>query len=141
MTHNVPSLIYFPSAGSTDIGFITIAELSSLLPFKVERVFWTYDTPLKVVRGRHAHKITEQVLIALSGKITIITETAQGETLTHVLNNPNIGLYLPPNVWHTMKYSKGAIQLVLASTGYHESDYFRNKKDFVDYWGGAFSEQ
>jgi dTDP-4-dehydrorhamnose 3,5-epimerase-like enzyme len=129
-----PYLIYFPAAGSPDIGFITIAELKSALPFRVQRVFWTYDTPADVTRGRHGHRLTEQVLIALTGHITVDTETAHGHHAKFVLDNPSVGLYIPPSVWHTMRYSPDAVQLVLASTTYAESDYFREKADFEAFW-------
>lgn len=134
MKYPQPYFIYFPSAGSADIGFISIAELSRLLPFSVERVFWTYDTPGRVIRGRHAHRTTEQVLIALSGKITVTSENFRGDISTFTLSNPSVGVYLPPNVWHTMRYSKNAVQLVMASSVYSESDYFRDKADFIEYW-------
>ncbi len=131
---NQPHLIYFPHAGNQQIGFITIAEWERILPFRVQRIFWTYGTPSRVTRGQHAHKKTEQVLIAVAGKITVQTETHDGQTATVVLDNPNTGLYLPPWLWHTLRYSKNALQLVLASTLYDENDYFRIKTDFTDYW-------
>lgn len=134
MKYKPPFLLYFPSVGSADIGFISIAEFERQMPFRAERIFWTYDTPPKVVRGHHAHKTTEQVLVAVSGKITVRTETAGGDVQTFVLAQPNVGLYLPPHVWHTMRYSKNAVQLALASTPYHESDYFREKDAFKEYW-------
>ncbi len=129
-----PYLIYFPSAGDKEIGFITIAELERILPFRVERIFWTHNTPAHVIRGKHAHKETEQVLVALKGKITVQTETVGGETATFVLDNPNVGLYLPPWLWHTLRYSRNAVQMVMASTPFSENDYFRNKADFIEYW-------
>jgi len=130
-----PHLIEFNSIGQSDIGYISIAEQQKEIPFDIQRVFWTYFTPESITRGRHAHKITEQVLIAVAGKITVRTESADGkENHTFVLERPNKGVYIPPNVWHTMEYSHTAVQLVFASTKYQSEDYLRDYQDFKKYW-------
>lgn len=128
-----PYVIEFTSIGSSPIGFISIAENGKQIPFAVKRVFWTYFTPESIVRGRHAHHHTEQVLIAVSGRILVTVETADGIE-TFVLERPNVGVYVPPNAWHTMQYSHNAVQLVLASTEYDEKDYIRNYEDFKTVW-------
>jgi mannose-6-phosphate isomerase-like protein (cupin superfamily) len=126
-------LIEFDSIGSSPIGFISIGEAGKHIPFEVKRVFWTYFTPESIVRGRHAHYNTEQVLIAVSGRILVTVETADAID-TYVLERPNVGVYVPPNSWHTMQYSHSAVQLVLASTEYDEKDYIRNYDDFKRIW-------
>jgi hypothetical protein len=51
-----------------------------------------------------------------------------------VLDKPNIGLYVGPNMWHEMKdFSLGAVLLVLASDWYSEADYIRNYSEFRSY--------
>ena len=127
---NKPYLIEFPKLGASDIGYISVAENSKLVPFDIKRVFWTYYTPESIVRGRHAHHYTEQVLIAVTGRIIVTTELPDGELQTFVLDNPHVGLYVPPHAWHTMQYSHTAIQLVLASTTYNEADYIRDYDTF-----------
>jgi len=96
----------------------------------VKRVFWTYYTPESIVRGRHAHHFTEMVLIAVGGRIIVNTEMPNGEIETFVLERPDQGLYLPPYTWHTMQYSHSAVQMVLASTTYDETDYIRSYDEF-----------
>ena len=128
-----PHLIQFKKVGESSIGYISVAE-NAHLPFEIKRVFWTYYTPESIVRGRHAHHQTEQVLLAVSGRITVMTEDALGEIKTFVLEKPEVGVYIPPNVWHTMQYSHTAVQMVFASTEYHEKDYIRNYDDFKTIW-------
>src|SRR6478672_6401032 len=113
---------------------MSLVENSKLIPFDIKRVFWTYYTPESIVRGRHAHHQTEQVLIAVTGRIVVTTETAAGDIQTFVLDKPNAAVYTPPNVWHTMLYSHTAIQVVLASTEYDEQDYIRDHADFKRIW-------
>ena len=133
-----PHLFEFPKLGSPDIGYISVGEAGRLpLHFRIERIFWTYYTPESIVRGRHAHHRTEQVLVAVAGRIIVTTELADGTIQTFRLENPNVGLYVPPSAWHTMQYSHSAVQLVLASTPDDESDYIRNHDDFRRIWGST----
>ncbi len=125
-----PHLITFQKVGKPIEGYISIAEFDQVIPFEVKRVFWTYYTPEQIVRGRHAHFQTQQVLIAVAGRIIVNTETPQGEKDQFVLEHPQHGVYIPPNAWHTMQYSHNAVQMVFASTNYEESDYIRDYESF-----------
>ena len=129
-----PYLISFPKLGDSSIGYISVTEQARLVPFEVRRIFWTYYTPESIVRGRHAHHQTEQVLIAAAGRITVTTELADGSSEIFRLEDPNMGLYVPPHAWHTMQYSHSAVQLVLASSVYEEADYIRKYEDFKRIW-------
>lgn len=128
-----PYIIDFSKIGESGIGYLSIAE-NITLPFNVERVFWTYFTPESIVRGRHAHYVTEQVLIAVTGRIIVTTDNGKGGIQTFILDEPDKAVYIPPNVWHTMQYSHTAIQLVLASTAYDASDYIRDYETFIKHW-------
>ncbi|HEX8327787.1 MAG TPA: FdtA/QdtA family cupin domain-containing protein [Hymenobacter sp.] len=134
-TYPAPYLIQFPKLGAPDIGYISVGESAQdPLPFAVQRVFWTYYTPESIVRGRHAHLRTEQVLIAAAGRITVTTELADGTIQIFRLEDPNQGLYVPPCAWHTMQYSHTAVQLVLASQPYSADDYIRDYDAFRERW-------
>lgn len=129
-----PHIIDFPKLGVPEIGYISVIEQQKQLPFDVKRTFWTYYTPESIVRGRHAHHATEQVLVAVAGRIIVTTELADSTIQHFRLESPNVGLYIPPYAWHTMQYSHSAVQLVFASHVYDEADYIRNYKDFRQKW-------
>ena len=130
-----PYLIQFPKLGAPDIGYISVGENGcDPLPFVVQRVFWTYYTPESIVRGRHAHQRTEQVLIAAAGRIIVTTELADGSIQIFRLDDPFVGLYVPPCAWHTMQYSHTAVQLVLASQPFSHDDYIRDYEEFRQRW-------
>lgn len=126
----IPYEITFQKVGNPTEGYISIAEMAQRIPFMVKRTFWTYYTPEQIVRGRHAHFLTEQVLIAVAGRILLNTELPDGTLSSFVLEHPDKGIYLPPNCWHTMQYSHNAVQLVFASTLYDENDYIRDYSVF-----------
>ena len=130
-----PHLITFPKLGDPSIGYISVADAQhDLVPFEVKRLFWTYYTPESIVRGRHAHYQTEQVLIAAAGRIIVTTELPNGDIQTFRLEDPHMGVYVPPHAWHTMQYSHSAVQLVLASRPYEEVDYIRRYEQFKEIW-------
>lgn len=125
-----PEIIDFPKIGEAIEGYISIGEVGKNINFDIKRVFWTYFTPESVIRGRHAHLETEMILIAVAGRIIVNTETIDGEKDAFYLESPNQGIYLPAYCWHTMQYSHNAVQMVLTSTLYSETDYIRNYETF-----------
>ncbi|RZK20062.1 MAG: WxcM-like domain-containing protein [Hymenobacter sp.] len=133
-----PHYLTFSQIGDATIGYLSVSENAAPpLPFAVQRVFWTYYTPDNILRGRHAHRATEHVLLALAGRIIVTVESAAGTLEIFRLESPHVGLYVPPNVWHTMQYSPGAVQLALASRPFAEEDYIREYDDFRKVWGSS----
>ena len=131
MTANHPKYINLSSIGSSDLGFITVAEYQNNIPFEIKRVYWTYYTPNKVTRGHHAHKALEQCIFAVSGQIDFELTSQPGKTFKFKLDSPEKGLYIPPMYWRTIKFSHNAVLLCLASEVYKENDYLRNFDEFI----------
>jgi len=131
--NKVPYLIELKSIGSAEIGYLSVAEPLHSIPFEIKRVFWSYYTPQMITRGRHAHHRLEQVLVAVAGKIIVTCETPDGNSGVYVLENPNMGLYVPKMYWHVMQFSHNAVMLSLASTEYDEKDYIRDYDEFKKY--------
>lgn len=130
MQANAPKLIQFQKIGKPTEGFLSICSETIHLPFDIKRSFWSYQTPVAVTRGRHAHHETEMVLVALKGEIEVRTVCCQGKEAAFHLDDQNTGVYLPKLCWHEMFYSEDAIQLVLCSTLYNEKDYIRDFDEF-----------
>ena len=86
------------------------------LPFKVERVYWTYDVPAGEQRGGHSHHVGKELLIAISGSFNVnLFDGIQWQTFT--LNRPFEGLYIPAGYWRTLdNFASGSVCMVLTST-------------------------
>ena len=125
-----PHYIIFNKIGSPNLGYISVAENNENIPFKVQRVYWTYYTPQDITRGGHAHLALQQVIVAVSGTITFTTEDLQGNTADFVLDSPEKGLYIPKHIWRDIKFSHNAVLLCLASEKYTEDDYIREYEIF-----------
>lgn len=105
-------------------------EYPKQLPFDLKRIYYIYGVPSEERRGFHSHNDLEQILIAVSGTVKILTKTPYEEEQI-LLDNPNKGLYIGPMVWREMfEFSKDAVLLVLASHEYDESDYIRDYEDY-----------
>jgi hypothetical protein len=120
------------------LGSIGVLEDPSLVPFSIERVYFIYDVPAGSERGSHAHKNLEQFMIAASGSFTVELDSGSG-TESFALDNPSVGLYVPPGMWRDLKdFAPNSVCLVLASTKYDESDYLRDYEEFLS-WAGKNS--
>ena len=125
-------LLSLPKIRATS-GNITSLNSGDDAPFEVKRVFFIYDIPSGEDRGAHAHKECHQLLIAITGSFEV--EVFDGiESTRFFLNQPNIGLHIPPGIWASeINFSGGGICLVLASHEYDENDYIRDVQIFLDY--------
>ncbi len=114
-------------------GSLIAIESNKDIPFDMKRIYYIFDTKPGVVRGHHAHKTLEQMLICVSGSCTIVLDDGEKRSEV-VLSDPSTGLYIGANIWHEMKdFSEGAVLLVLASDFYNENDYIRNYDEFMQY--------
>lgn len=108
-------------------GNLTFLQYSQQIPFKIRRVFWTYDVPGGEQRGGHAYKEQEEVIIALSGSLDVVIKNVVGQTEKFSLNRSYYGLYVPALTWrHMDNFSTNALSLHLSSHMYDSTDYIRN---------------
>lgn len=113
-------------------GNLTFLQNPDHLPFKVERVFWIYDVPGGEVRGGHAFKKQEEVIIAISGSFDVVIDNGNVKQVFH-LNRSYKGLHVPAGKWRSMEnFSTNSLALVLASTPYNEDDYIRSYEEFIN---------
>ena len=114
-------------------GNLSFLEYPTILPFQPKRFFWTYDVPGGNIRGGHAYKHQQELVIALSGSFNIIVEYKNGEKEEFHLNRSYYGLYLPAGVWrHMENFSTNAVSLHISDSEYNEQDYIRNKEEYLN---------
>lgn len=113
-------------------GNLTFFEDSNQIPFKIERVFWTYDVPGGQKRGGHAYYRQNEFIIALSGSFDVIITDPKGETRTYSLNRSYYGLYVPAQTWrHLENFSTNALSLHASDSSFDEKDYIREFEEYV----------
>lgn len=94
----------------------------SELPISAVRLFCV-QAPRGAVRGGHAHRVGNQLLVRIGGHIDVeLRSEGLVEQLT--LNALGAALLIPAGVWAQQTYrSDEAVLLVLADTPYDPSNY------------------
>lgn len=122
-------LIQFPVHGDHN-GSLVALEKGGVFPFDIKRVYYVWGTAEQTVRGKHAHRCLEQVIICTSGSCDFILDDGKERVTLH-LNNPSQGLYIKRNVWGEFtNFSPDCVVMVLASEYYNEEDYIRDYEQF-----------
>lgn len=112
-------------------GKLVVIEGGKAIPFEIKRVFYIYDSDSTVVRGQHANRESEFVLINVAGKSKVRITDGTEEFVVE-LNKPMMGVYIPKMIWKDMyDFSPDSVLLVLASTHYDGNEYIRNYDDYV----------
>jgi len=114
-------------------GNLSFIEQENHVPFKIARTYWIYDVPGGQIRGGHAFKKQEELIVALSGSFDVIID--DGKTKKNFsLNRSYYGLFVPNGLWRQMQnFSTNSLALVLSSTHYNPEDYIYNHNDFINF--------
>ena len=122
--------IELPDLGD-DRGSLMVLESNKNVPFKVKRIYYILDAKPDVPRGFHAHKELVQLAFCIKGSCNMIMDNGIEKQQVRI-DKSNIGLMIPPMVWHEMHdFSEDCVMLVLASAQYDEADYIRNYDEFI----------
>ena len=132
MMHNMDKvqMLEFPQRGD-DRGHLVIVEGGIDVPFEIKRAFYIYGSDADVVRGCHANRKSEFVLINVAGNSKVKVKDGEGNEAIFCLNRPHTGIYLPTMVWKEMyDFSEDSVLLVLASEHYDPEEYIRDYEEF-----------
>lgn len=123
-------LINFPAHGD-HTGQLVALEKGAQFPFDIKRVYYIWGTGPSVVRGKHAHRTLQQVIICVSGSCDFILDNGHVRETVR-LARPDQGLYIKNNVWREFtNFSPDCVVVVLASEYYDEHDYIRDYETFL----------
>ena len=129
-------LIKFPSF-CEDNGTLVVFEGASnnvdqsRVPFLPVRVF-TAHTESETMRGNHAHKECNQLLVCVAGSCRV--RYCDGLTWREVdLQSIDDGLLLPAGIWAEQHFGENSALMVLADRFFSEADYIREFSQFLEY--------
>lgn len=129
--YHKPYMLKFAQKGD-ERGSLVVVEGFKDVPFEIKRVFYIYGTEAQTVRGKHANRNSEFVLINVAGKSKVKTIDRFGDESLFDLDQPHIGIYLPRLTWKEMfDFSQDSILLVLSSEHYDKSEYITDINDFM----------
>lgn len=123
-------IINFKDLGD-ERGKLVVIEGEQNIPFAIKRVFYIYGSDSTVIRGQHANRESEFVLINVAGNSKVRITDGKEEFVVE-LNKPMMGVYIPKMVWKDMyDFSSDSVLLVLASTHYDGKEYIRDYEEYV----------
>lgn len=112
-------------------GKLVVIEGNESIPFDIKRVFYIYGSDSTVVRGQHANRVSEFVLINVAGTSKVRITDGKEEMIVE-LNKPMMGVYIPKMIWKDMyDFSPDSVLLVLANTHYDGSEYIRDYEEYL----------
>lgn len=110
--------------------YLYFAQTPDHIPFKIKRIYYIINSDVKLPRGLHAHKKTQQVIFCISGSIKLILDNGKKREEI-VIDQPNTGVFLDKMIWHEMiDFKRNTILLIIASEKFDPADYIRQYEEF-----------
>ena len=126
MNYNVYELSKF----GDERGFLIPIEQGNNINFDIKRIFYIYNTSPNALRGAHANKFSEFLIIAVSGSCKVLVDDGIKKEVIN-LDKPNMALYLNKMVWKEMyDFSNDAVLLVISNKKYNKDEYIRDYNSF-----------
>ncbi len=101
------------------------------VPFSPKKVLVVDGMKKTDVRGKHAHRKTNEIVTVIRGGCTV--EVTDGTTtMEWEISKNGKGIYLPAKLWRVLKnFKKDTVLLIIADTLYNEKDYVRSYDQFL----------
>ncbi len=125
-------IVEFADLGDERGNLVVIEGEGQDIPFDIKRVFYIYGSDSEVVRGQHANRETEFLMVNVGGTSKVRIDNGYEQEIVE-LNRPGMGLYLPTMLWKDMyDFSADSILLVLASKHYDAKEYIRDYNEYLE---------
>lgn len=131
MNQEMYKLISFKDLGD-ERGKLVVVEGGQDIPFEIARAFYIYGSDSTVVRGKHANRNSEFVLVNVAGKSKVMITDGTNKEIVN-LDKPMEAVYIPKMIWKEMyDFSPDSVLLVLSNTHYDGKEYIRNFDEYLE---------
>lgn len=114
-----------------DRGSLISLEGNNNIPFDIKRVYYIFETTQGTVRGFHANRNSNKVMICTSGSCKFLLDDGKNKSVV-ALDSPSKGMYVHGLIWREIfDFSEDCVLMVLADTPYTEKEYVRNYDQFL----------
>tara|TARA_B110000008_G_C16754339_1_gene477988 strand:+ start:404 stop:814 length:411 start_codon:yes stop_codon:yes gene_type:complete len=98
--------------------------------FNIKRIF-SITAKKNSLRGQHAHKKCNQILIVPQGKIEVNLTNGKLKKKI-ILNSSSKALHIKPMIWASQKFLlSNSVLLVICDQNYSENDYIRKFEKYL----------
>lgn len=112
-------------------GNLTALTSGQEIPFDIKRVYYTWSMPKDAIRGGHAHKNLDEVIVCVSGSCDFILDDGKTKTVV-TLDKPNKGLYIKASLWREFtNFSADCVVILIASDEYDKNDYILDYDEYI----------
>ncbi len=124
-------IIRFRDLGDERGNLVVIEGDGIDIPFDIKRVFYIYGSDATVVRGKHANRQSEFLMVNVSGTSKVRVTDGHEEMIVS-LDEPGLGLYLPKMLWKDMyDFSKDSVLVVMSNMHYDGTEYIRDYDEYL----------
>ena len=128
-------IIKFRDLGDERGNLVVIEGDGMDIPFDIKRVFYIYGSDATVVRGQHANRESEFLMVNVSGTSKVRVTNGSEEEIIE-LNEPGMGLYLPKMLWKDMyDFSADSVLVVMSNKHYDGNEYIRDYDEYLKEMG------
>lgn len=108
-------------AHADERGRLAAIELSGLLPFAVDRMFWVTGLANGARRGEHANDLVHELIVCVAGVLRVTVDDGATQR-SFTLDSSARGLYLPAGLWAVQEaLADSTTYVVLANLTYVDS--------------------
>lgn len=130
MKDNKAKIINFKQLGD-ERGKLVVIEGNQDIPFDIARVFYIYESDGTVIRGQHANRRSEFLLINVCGSSKVKVDYGDSYEIFE-LDNPFTALFIPKMVWKDMyDFSENSVLLVMSNEKYDSQEYIRDYSEYL----------
>lgn len=123
-------IIDFDIHGDNRGNLVALSE-NQEIPFEIKRIYYTWDMPKEAIRGGHAHRSLDEVMVCLHGSCDFVLDDGK-EKITVTLDRPNKGLYVEAKLWRDFRnFSPNCVVILIASDYFHPEDHIKDYNEFL----------
>ena len=112
-------------------GDLTAGNFGTEIPFLPARYYFVFNVGMNEISGEQAHRDCHLVAIAARGSCSVMVDDGVNRQEYH-LDNPTLGLYVPPKTWFThYQHARDSLVVFFASHQYDPADYVRDYDGFL----------
>lgn len=124
--HQPPRWLDWEVHAEAQRGCLSVVD-EPAMPFAVRRFFVIEGVPQAVVRGGHAHRACQQILLAIGAGVRVKSRWSKGEAIFELASGGR-ALWVPAGVRLEIEFpQREGRLLVLASAAYDPDDYVADR--------------
>lgn len=114
-------------------GFLGVLEEMGS-EFNAQRIYWLDNFLAGTIRGEHAHRNLNQILIQIRGRCEILLDDSVSKEIFILDQTSEYGIFVPRGIWRSIKsFSNDSLLMVVANMIFDPNDYLNTYEEFINW--------